>query len=115
MFAKATVTKALTRLVRKIGPWWPIAFAITSANGDDWPQWRGPDRDGVWRETGILQKLPAEGLQVRWRAPVGPGWSSPIIARGRVYLTDMRLEKPRAWERIHCFKESNGQRLWSRE
>jgi outer membrane protein assembly factor BamB len=86
-----------------------------AARGEDWPQWRGTNRDGVWRETGILRTFPAEGLKVRWRAPVGPGWSSPVVARGRVYLTDMRLEKPRAWERIHCFKESTGKLLWSRE
>jgi len=52
---------------------------------------------------------------MRWRVPVGPGWSSPVVARGRVYLTDMRLAQPRAWERLHCFKESNGKELWSRE
>jgi outer membrane protein assembly factor BamB len=94
------------------------AFALMlclTAPADDWPQWRGPNRDGVWNETGILQTFPAEGLKVHWRAPVGPGWSSPVVARGRVYLTDMRLEKPRAWERIQCFKESTGKLLWSRE
>ncbi len=84
-------------------------------HAEDWPQWRGPNRDGVWNESGILQNFPAEGLKVRWRTPVGPGWSSPVVARDRVYLTDMRLEKPRAWERIRCFKESTGQPLWSRE
>src|SRR5437867_5529828 len=81
----------------------------------DWPQWRGPNRDGVWSETGIMESFPREGLKVRWRVPVGPGWSSPVVVRGRVYLTDMRLEKPRAWERIQCFKEATGKLLWSRE
>jgi len=81
----------------------------------DWPQWRGPGRDGVWKETGILRTFPPEGLKIRWRVPVGPGWSSPVVARGRVYLTDMRLAKPKAWERIQCFKESTGKLLWRRE
>jgi outer membrane protein assembly factor BamB len=92
------------------------AFALLlhlAAQAADWPQFRGPNRDGVWNETGILKSFPAEGLKVRWRVPVGPGWSSPVVARGRVYLTDMRLEKPRAWERIQCFKESTGKLLWS--
>src|SRR5216117_1415096 len=80
---------------------------------EDWPQFRGPNRDGIWHETGILKSFPAEGLKVRWRTPVGPGWSSPVVVRGRVYLTDMRLEKPKAWERIRCFKESTGKPLWS--
>ena len=87
------------------------ARAIQAA---DWPQWRGPNRDGVWNETGILRTFPAEGLKIRWRAPVGPGWSSPVVVRGRVYLTDMVLAKPRAWERLQCFKESTGKPLWNR-
>ncbi|NOS69191.1 MAG: PQQ-like beta-propeller repeat protein [Verrucomicrobia bacterium] len=88
------------------------AMAVRAA---DWPQWRGPNRDGVWNETGILKTLPAGELKARWRVPVGPGWSSPVVFQGRVYLTDMRLDKPRAWERIQCFKESTGRLLWSRE
>src|SRR6266496_4783813 len=79
----------------------------------DWPQWRGPNRDGAWNETGIVKSFPAEGLKIGWRVPVGPGWASPVVAGGRVYVTDMRLEKPRAWERLQCFKESNGKLLWS--
>lgn len=90
----------------------PLLLAV-AAQGEDWPQWRGPNRDGVWNETGILKTFPAEGLKIRWRSPVGPGWSSPVVVRGRVYLTDMRLEKPSAWERIQCFKESTGELLWS--
>ena len=80
----------------------------------DWPQFRGPNRDGAWNENGILKSLPAEGLKIRWRVPVGPGWSSPVVVRGRVYLTDMRLEQPRAWERIQCFKEPTGRRPQAR-
>ncbi len=103
--------RAMTRLTA-------VSLAFLSSltvRAADWPQWRGPNRDGVWNETGILQTFPAEGLKIRWRAPVGPGWSSPVVVQGRVYLTDMRLEKPKAWERIQCLKESTGKRLWSRE
>jgi outer membrane protein assembly factor BamB len=86
---------------------------LLAAPAEDWPQFRGPNRDNVWRETDILKTFPAQGLKVRWRTPVGPGWSSPVVVRGRVYLTDMWLEKPRAWERIRCFEESTGKPLWS--
>ena len=79
----------------------------------DWPQFRGPNRDNAWNATGVLKSFPAAGLKIRWRMPVGPGWSSPVVAGGRVYLTDMRLEKPKAWEQIRCFKESTGMQLWS--
>jgi outer membrane protein assembly factor BamB len=79
----------------------------------DWPQFRGPNRDSVWNETGILQTFPAEGLKVRWRAPVGAGHSSPIVAGGRVFVTDTVTEKPKAWERVHSFDEKTGKPLWT--
>ncbi len=80
---------------------------------DDWPQWRGPNRDGVWGETGLLQSFPAEGLKVRWRVPAGWGFSSPVVAQGRVYLADSELAKPKAKERLRCFDEATGQVLWT--
>ncbi len=102
----------MTRLLAASGLSLLLAVSVRAA---DWPQWRGPNRDGVWSETGILKTLPAEGLKARWRVTVGPGWSSPVVFQGRVYLTDMRLDKPKAWERIQCFMESTGRLLWSRE
>lgn len=53
----------------------------------DWPQWRGALRDGISRETGLLQEWPEGGPKVRWEVKdIGTGYSSPAIARGRVYL-----------------------------
>ena len=46
----------------------------------DWPQFRGPNRDGIWNETGILESFPKEGVKIRWRQPVGGGFSSPVVA-----------------------------------
>ena len=43
------------------------------ALGDDWPQWMGPKRDGVWRETGLVRAIPQKGLPVQWRAEVKGG------------------------------------------
>lgn len=80
---------------------------------DDWPQWRGLNRDGVWGETGLLQSFPADGLKVRWRVPVGGGFSSPVVAQGRVYLADSELMKPRAKERLLCLDETTGKPLWT--
>ena len=93
-----------------------LLLSAISARADDWPQWRGPNRDGVWHETGILETFPAGGLKVRWRAPVGPGYSSPVVAEGRVFVTDCELgpkEKRQAKERVHCFDEASGQLLWA--
>ena len=84
-----------------------------TAGAEDWPQFRGPNRDGVWNETGILQTFPAEGLKIRWRAPVGAGHSSPVVTGGRVFVTDSETEKPKSWERVHCFDEKTGKPLWA--
>jgi outer membrane protein assembly factor BamB len=81
----------------------------------DWPQWRGPNRDGVWSETGVCETFPPGGLQVRWRRAVGPGWSSPVVARGRVYVTDVEVRAPKVTERVLCFDEMSGKPLWRYE
>ena len=105
-----------------------LAFAATVLWGDDWPQWLGPERDGVWRETGILARLPASGLKYRWRAPIGGGYSGPAVANGRVYVMDRQFaigvrnpadafsrgEIPGS-ERVLCLNESNGRILWQHE
>jgi outer membrane protein assembly factor BamB len=86
-----------------------------TARADDWPQWRGPNRDGVYRETGLLESFPAEGLAVRWRAAAGWGFSSPVVAQGRVFLADSEVIKPTAKERVRCFDVASGQTLWTHE
>jgi outer membrane protein assembly factor BamB len=85
----------------------------TAAPAEDWPQWRGLNRDGVWNETGILDSFPANGLKIAWRASVGRGWSSPVVAQGRVYVTDVEVARSNATERVLCFDEATGKLLWS--
>jgi outer membrane protein assembly factor BamB len=84
-----------------------------SAWSDDWPQWRGPMRDGVWHEKGILQSFPPDGLKVLWRAPVGLGLSSPIVTEGRVFVTDVDLTQRPTKERVLCFDVASGKTLWT--
>jgi len=95
-----------------------IALTLTllpaaELQADDWPQWRGQNRDGVWGETGLLESFPPGGLRIRWRVPVGWGFSSPVVARGRVYLADSEVAKPTAKERVHCLDEATGKDLWT--
>jgi outer membrane protein assembly factor BamB len=90
-----------------------LILVVVGALAEDWPQWRGPRRDGTWNETGLLKNFPADGLKLRWRAPVGGGWSSPVVAKGRVFLADAQLAKPAAKERVLCFDEATGKRLWA--
>src|SRR4029079_668534 len=84
-----------------------------AARGEDWPQWRGPNRDGVWHETGISETVPTNGLKFRSRAPVGWGFSSPVVAQKRVYIGDSQAHKPMLSERILCFDEASGKALWT--
>jgi outer membrane protein assembly factor BamB len=92
----------------------------------DWPQWLGPNRDGVWRETGLLAQFPKDGLKVRWRTPVSGGFSAPAISGGRVFLTDF-TPKPDSHrpinpfqlitlpgvERVICLDQATGKILWT--
>jgi outer membrane protein assembly factor BamB len=85
------------------------------AVANDWPQWRGPNRDGTWTETNILSSLPSSGLVPEWKAPIGFGYSTPIIADGMLYLSDLVVEKPLSHERVLCFNARSGKRVWLAE
>ena len=78
---------------------------------DDWPEWRGPQRDGVWREEGVLEELP-ETLEARWRVPISSGYAAPSVADGRVIVMDRETE-PAEIERVLAFDATSGERLWS--
>lgn len=101
-------------------------FVTGHARADDWPQWLGPQRDGVWRETGIMEKFPAGGPKVKWRIPVGGGYAGPAVAGGKVYVTDRvlgpgaknpdnpfsRKETIAGSERVLCLDETDGSVVW---
>ena len=78
----------------------------------DWPQWRGPNRDGVWTDSGIASSFPSGGLVPKWKAPIGFGYSSPILLNGMLYLSDLVADKPIAHERMLCFNARSGKRIW---
>ncbi len=72
----------------------PVIVAEPSVDGliaspePDWPQWRGPRRDGISAERGLLREWPEGGPAVLWKTNgLGKGWSSPIIVRERLYIT----------------------------
>lgn len=80
----------------------------------DWPQWRGPARDGVWSETGVIEKFETSQLPVVWRSEIGGGYSGPTVSNGKVYITD-RVKDSKEIERIHCFDAMSGKKIWSYE
>lgn len=76
----------------------------------DWPQWRGPNRDGVSSETGLLQQWPKQGPPLAWKARgLGGGFSGVSVAEGRIYTmgdaTDASF--------VYALKETDGQQLWA--
>jgi outer membrane protein assembly factor BamB len=98
------------------------------AKADDWPQWMGPDRDGVWKETGIIDSFPEGGPKVLWRVKIGSGYAGPAVADGRVYVADLitkanvnKLANPNSRakvegkERVLCLDAKTGNELWKHE
>ena len=88
-------------------------------HADDWPQWRGIDRLGVWAEGDIIERFPADGLKVKWRVPISGGFSGPVVADGRVFVTDFALlSETRVMdgtERILALDEHTGELLWTHD
>ena len=95
---------------------------------DDWPQWLGPQRDGVWRETGIVKKFPEGGPRRLWRTELGSGYSGPAIANGKVYVLDRIVPadapKPKNTfdfaqipgdERVLCLDAISGKLIWKHQ
>lgn len=97
-----------------------LEILAAPTRGDDWPQWQGPQRDGVWRETGIVDTFPAGGPKVLWRTAIGAGFAGPSVAQGKVFVAD-RINTPGAEqssdkiERVLCLNEADGKLLWKQE
>ena len=96
-------------------------------HGQDWNQWLGSERDGVWRDKEIITTIPAEGLKELWRVPIAAGFAGPAVAENRVYVTDYvlkegkRLFNPgkrselKGSERLHCLDAKTGKEFWKYE
>jgi outer membrane protein assembly factor BamB len=64
-----------------------LILGSIDAFADDWPQWRGPQRDGISQETGLLKEWPADGPKLVWKVTdIGAGYSTPSVVSGRLYL-----------------------------
>ncbi len=103
-----------------------ILSVCAMVRADDWPQWLGPKRDGIWREKGIIEKFPQGGAKVLWRAPIAAGYAGPAVADGRVYVTDrvagdakpgdpFQRGKYPGLERVFCINVADGSVIWRKE
>jgi len=93
-----------------------VTTLTLSATTEDWPEWRGRGRLGVWTETGILEAFPEGGLEYIWRTPVRAGYAGPSVADGRVFVTDFEAGEGMAGtERALALDEETGEIQWTRE
>jgi len=114
-------------LIRKSSFLSATLFLIsTSAFGQDWPQWNGPTRDGILSKEVIAKPIPKQGLELKWKQPVGLGYAGPVIANGRVFVADYQLETGKITnnagsrdrltgkERMVCLDAKSGSVLWTK-
>ncbi|MFV1965445.1 MAG: SUMF1/EgtB/PvdO family nonheme iron enzyme [Pirellulaceae bacterium] len=88
------------------------SFMCGALMADDWPQWRGPGRDGAWHESGIIEKFDKPRIEIRWRTSISSGYSGPTVADGRVYVSDY-VADPEQMERVHCMDWRTGRTVWT--
>jgi outer membrane protein assembly factor BamB len=87
-----------------------VASLLPAAQGSDWPQFRGPDRNGISKETGLLRKWPAGGPKVRWSVPVTQGYAAAAIVGGRVYHHD--YDEAKSEWCVNCRSLADGKLIW---
>ena len=80
----------------------------SSIPAKDWPQWRGPDHNGISTETGWLDQWPATGATISWKAQVGLGFSSFVVAEGRAFTVGHADEN----DTVFCFDANTGRVVW---
>jgi outer membrane protein assembly factor BamB len=104
------------KMIKQAGPSLVIAMCILiPVLAEDWPEWRGNGRVGMWNESGILDKFPEKGLITKWRTPIHAGFAGPAVAAGRVFVTDFeRSDGLKGTERALCLDEKSGRILWTR-
>ena len=89
---------------------------VSSLYADHWPQWGGPQRDLIWRETGIVKQLPSGQLPRVWSTPIGEGYAGPAVADGMVFVTDRIHGRGREGiERVLALDSQSGEIIWKHE
>ncbi|MHC4479268.1 MAG: hypothetical protein ACYTEL_26920, partial [Planctomycetota bacterium] len=79
------------------------------ARGADWPNWRGPNRNGISDETGWTTDWPAGGPKLLWKEAIGTGFSSMAVSDGKVYAMG---NVNKANDIVYCFDAETGKEIW---
>ena len=89
----------------------PAGGGSSSPGVGDWPQWRGPDRSGISRETALLQQWPSSGPALLWSASnLGAGYGSPAVSGDRIFVQGTRAAK----SIVVTLNRADGKELWSK-
>jgi outer membrane protein assembly factor BamB len=102
--------KRTFRLLLTLSPALVLGLA-QPASGNDWPQWRGPNHDGISPESGWLAAWTPAGPKRLWEGSVGIGYSSFAVSQGRLYTMGNVAEK----DSVFCFDALTGKPLWKHE
>ncbi|HLL75514.1 MAG TPA: PQQ-binding-like beta-propeller repeat protein [Pyrinomonadaceae bacterium] len=87
-----------------------VGASARAQTGGEWPQWRGANRDGVSKETGLLKQWPEGGPPLAWKAQgAGTGYSSMSVSKGRIYTMGLRGDR----EYVIAFDAKTGKELWA--
>jgi outer membrane protein assembly factor BamB len=104
--------RSIVTLMCALGTAWPVPQSnAPSTSAGDWPQWQGPDRNGLSPETGLLQKWPAGGPPLTWSiSTVGGGFGSLAIKGDRIFVQGAKSRQ----SVISVLNRANGQGVWSK-
>ncbi|HSU54241.1 MAG TPA: PQQ-binding-like beta-propeller repeat protein [Candidatus Dormibacteraeota bacterium] len=87
-----------------------LSLSALLARANDWPQWRGPNRDDISTETGLLEDWPAGGPKLAWKVSgIGDGFSGVAVAAGRLYT----IGDQRGASFVFCLNAADGKILWA--
>src|SRR3954466_10555524 len=89
-----------------------LVWTALPLSAADWPQWRGPKRDGISQEKGLLKEWPKEGPRLVWQAKeIGSGYSTPSVVGDRIYLlSNEGTDK----EFVLALSAKDGKKAWSK-
>lgn len=86
-----------------------VLFSALRVPAADWPQWRGPQRDGHFNGPAWPDKLDTNHLRLAWRVDLAPSYSGPVVSGSRVFTTET---KDKRLEVVTAFDRQSGQELW---
>jgi outer membrane protein assembly factor BamB len=93
-----------------------LLAAPAALSAADWPQWRGPNRDGVSGDKNLLDKWPKDGPKLLWKKTeltnIGAGYGSPAVVGGKMYLIGADGAKQDAKEFVTCLNVKDGSQVW---